>query len=74
MKSRERLYLNLIDNRQGEGESITVIRRDRWDGIGQVRRIGIGKLGDKKLLSVDIPFVVFTRHHDVLKTKLCISI
>ena len=46
--TREWLDLNLIDNRQGEGESIFVIRRDRWDGIGQVRRIGIGKLGDKK--------------------------
>merc|ERR1712181_195156 len=37
-------HLNLINNWQGEGESIVIIRRDSWDGIGQVRRIGIGRL------------------------------
>ena len=37
--------LNLVDNRQGESESIIVIRRDSWDGIGQIRRIRVGRLG-----------------------------
>ena len=77
--TRERLNLNLINNWQGEGESIIIIRRDSWDGVGQVRRIGIGRLRDKKLLvdkiyPLDISFVVFTQNHDVLRTRLCISI